>query len=639
MAPVILSARDTVSVREPSMSAPSTATPVSPAPAASDDRQGAVTLPPVEYRIRVADPGAHLFALECVVPEPDPRGQVVSLPAWIPGSYMIREFARNIVGIAALADGEPCALDKLDKHSWRAAVKPGTRKLVLQYQVYAWDLSVRSAHLDTTHGFFNGTSVFLAVAGRTGAPCIVTIERPEDDRCRKWKLITAMPPEHGRAADGCRFGRFRVSDYDELVDHPVEMGDFTLARFEAAGVVHDVALSGRHDCDLDRLCADLRRICEWQIALFGAPAPVDYYAFLTLVVGDGYGGLEHRASTALICSRADLPWKGMEGLPEAYRSFLGLCSHEYFHTWNVKRIKPAAFTPYDLTRENHTRLLWAFEGFTSYYDDLALVRSGVIGVDDYLELLGKTMSNVMRGSGRLKQSVAESSFDAWTKYYRQDENAPNAIVSYYAKGALIALALDLQLRAGSAGRTSLDDVMRLLWQRHGLSGLGVPEDGIYAAVRDVAGEGLGRRLARWLQKAVEGCDDLPLARLLKPVGVTLEAAQASSAPVLGIKLAAGGGEAKVANVFDAGPAQRAGVSAGDVLVALDGLRIASAKSLEDMLSRRRAGDEVSVHVFRRDELMNFRLLLAEAPADKYGLKLSERAPAGARALRKGWLGR
>ncbi|MHB1374992.1 MAG: M61 family metallopeptidase [Thauera sp.] len=599
---------------------------------------GMSDLPPVEYRIRVADPGAHLFAVECIVRNPDPEGQVVSLPAWIPGSYMIREFARNIVSIAALADDEPCTLEKLDKHTWRAAVAAGARKLLLQYQVYAWDLSVRSAHLDTTHGFFNGTSVFLAVAGRSAAPCIVTIERPEADVCRHWKLITSMPPEHGRAGDGCRFGRFRVADYDELIDHPVEMGEFSLARFEAAGVPHDIALSGRQDCDLERLCADLRRICEWQIALFGAPAPVDYYAFLTLVVGDGYGGLEHRASTALICSRADLPWKGMEGLPEAYRSFLGLCSHEYFHTWNVKRIKPAAFTPYDLTRENHTRLLWAFEGFTSYYDDLALVRSGVIGVEDYLELLGKTVSNVMRGSGRLKQSVAESSFDAWTKYYRQDENAPNAIVSYYAKGALIALALDLQLRAGSDGRISLDDVMRLLWQRHGLTGLGVPEDGIFAAVRDVGGEGLGRRLARWLQKAVEGCEELPLARLLKPMGVALDATPASSAPVLGIKLAAGGSEAKVANVFDAGPAQQAGVSAGDVLVAVDGLRVTGAKSLDDMLARRRAGDEVSLHVFRRDELMSFSVVLVKAPADKYSLKLSERAPAGARALRKGWLG-
>ena len=623
-----------MSARRFSVAAPSTPSALS----ARFARAQAGDLPPVEYRIRPANPGAHLFEVTCTVHQPDPQGQVFSLPAWIPGSYMIREFARNIVSLSAQADGEPCALEKLDKHTWRAAVEPGTRTLVLHYEVYAWDLSVRSAHLDTTHGFFNGTSVFVAVAGRTDRPCVVTIDKPEAEACRHWKLITALPPEHGRAGDAHRFGRFRAADYDELIDHPVEMGEFTLARFEAAGVPHDIALTGRHDCDLDRLCADLKRVCEWQIRLFGKPAPVDYYAFLTMVVGDGYGGLEHRASTALICSRADLPWKGMEGLPEGYRTFLGLCSHEYFHTWNVKRIKPAAFTPYDLGRENHTRLLWAFEGFTSYYDDLALVRSGVIGIDDYLELLGKTISNVMRGSGRLKQSVAESSFDAWTKYYRQDENAPNAIVSYYAKGALIALALDVQLRAGSEGRTSLDDVMRLLWQRHGLSGVGVPEDGIFAAVREVGGERLGARLARWLAQTVEGRDDLPLARLLKGMALTLEAAPASAAPVLGWKLGGGNGEAKVLNVHDGGPAQAAGVAAGDVLVALDGLKVSAAKGLDDMLARRQAGDEVTLHVFRRDELMSLRLVLAEPVADKFTVKRSDRAGADALKLRKGWLG-
>ena len=594
--------------------------------------------PAVEYRIRPANPGAHLFEVSCTVAEPDPAGQLFSLPAWIPGSYMIREFARNIVRLRAEADGEPCALEKLDKHTWRAAAVPGARVLSVHYEVYAWDLSVRTAHLDTTHGFFNGTSVFLAVAGRTEAPCVVTIERPEGDCGRDWKLVTALPPEHGHPGQACRFGRFRAADYDELIDHPVEMGRFTLARFEAAGVPHDIALTGRHDCDLERLCADLHRICEWQIALFGTPAPVDYYAFLTMVVGEGYGGLEHRASTALICSRAELPWKGMEGLPDGYKSFLGLCSHEYFHTWNVKRIKPAAFTPYDLARENHTRLLWAFEGFTSYYDDLALVRSGVIGIDDYLGLLGKTIANVLRGSGRLKQSVAESSFDAWTKYYRQDENAPNAIVSYYAKGALIALALDLQLRAGSEGAASLDDVMRLLWRRHGLTGVGVPEDGIFAAVRDAGGERLGARLAKWLQKAVDGCEDLPLARLLRPFGVSLRAEAAGTAPVLGMKLGGGSGEAKVANVYDDGPAQAAGVSAGDVLIALDGLRISSAKGLEDLLARRGAGDEVELHLFRRDELMSFRAVLAAPPAERQELKLAPRADSAAAKLRRGWLG-
>ncbi len=497
--------------------------------------------------------------------EPDPAGQVFSLPAWIPGSYMIREFARNIVRIRAEADGVPCALEKLDKHTWRAAAVRGARVLSVHYQVYAWDLSVRTAHLDTTHGFFNGTSVFLAVAGRSDAPCVVTIERPEGEIGRDWKLVTALPPEHGRPGQACRFGRFRAADYDELIDHPVEMGRFTLARFEAAGVPHDIALTGRHDCDLERLCADLRRVCEWQIALFGTPAPVDYYVFLTMVVGEGYGGLEHRASTALICSRAELPWKGMEGLPEGYKSFLGLCSHEYFHTWNVKRIKPAAFTPYDLARENHTRLLWAFEGFTSYYDDLALVRSGVIGIDDYLGLLGKTIANVLRGSGRLKQSVAESSFDAWTKYYRQDENAPNAIVSYYAKGALIALALDLQLRAGTdgGGEPGRRDAPAVAAPR--------PHRGGRARGRHLRRGARGRRRASRRapgEVAAEGGGGLrgpatgaPAASLRREPA-RRGGGERARARAEARRCGGGGGEAKVANVYDDGPAQAAGISAG-----------------------------------------------------------------------------
>ncbi|HRK11783.1 MAG TPA: PDZ domain-containing protein [Thauera sp.] len=596
--------------------------------------------PAVAYRICPSNPGAHLFAVSCTVADPDPSGQVFRLPAWIPGSYMIRDFARNIVRLRAESAGRPCPVEKLDKHSWRVSHPVAGEPLVLHYEVYAWDLSVRSAHLDRTHGFFNGTSVFLAVEGRTDMPCEVTIERPEGAEFADWRVITSLPPADGRpGGEGSgRFGRYLAADYDELIDHPVEMGCFSLARFEAGGVAHDIALTGRHDCDLERLCADLARICTWQIDLFGRPAPVDYYAFLTMVVGDGYGGLEHRASTALLCAREDLPWKGMQGLPDGYKSFLGLCSHEYFHTWNVKRIKPAAFAPYDLSRENHTRLLWAFEGFTSYYDDLALVRSGVIDPEDYLGLLGKTVSNVMRGSGRLKQSVAESSFDAWTKYYRQDENAPNAIVSYYTKGALIALALDLQLRAGSAGERSLDDVMRRLWVEHGQTGIGVAEDGIYQAVREVGGAGLGARLARWLEHTAEGTEDLPLQRLLKGFGVDLDAEASIQAPGLGIKLAAGEGEVRVANVFDGGPAQRAGLSAGDVLIALDGLRL-SPKGLEAQLKRRQVGDRVELHAFRRDELMRFSVELDPPAVDRYVLRFAPRSGERARRLRKGWLGR
>jgi predicted metalloprotease with PDZ domain len=589
---------------------------------------------PIRYAIRPSRPEAHLFEVRCAVAMPAPDGQRFFLPVWIPGSYMIREFARHIVSLKAEAGGRAVALAKLDKHTWRAAKTPAGETLVLIYEVYAWDLSVRAAHLDPTHGFFNGTSVFLAVEGQTDAPCLVDIQPPAG-RENDWRVATALPSAAGEAgaAQAYGFGLYRAANYDELIDHPVEMGTFTLDHFEAGGARHDIVLTGRHDCDTARLKADLARVCQWQIDLFGAPPPMERYLFLTQVVGDGHGGLEHRASSALIASRNDLPYPGMKGLPEGYKNYLGLCSHEYFHTWNVKRIKPAAFIPYDLGRENPTRLLWAFEGFTSYYDDLALARSGVIASSDYLALLAKTISSVWRTPGRHRQSVAEASFDAWTRYYRQDENSPNALVSYYTKGALIALALDLQLRAQSAGNRSLDDVMRALWRQYGQTGIGVAEDGIFTVVAELGGDGL----AKWLRRMVEGTDDPRLPRLLKAFGLQWRAEAAHDAPDMGIRLAGGSADARIATAYEGGPAQRAGLSAGDVLIAVDGLKV-DASRLPGLLKRRRAGEVIDIHAFRRDELMRFELRLGAAPADTIRLLPAASASREAVKLRRGWLG-
>ena len=594
---------------------------------------------PIHYVVFPAHPAAHRFEVRCVVESPDPTGQRFALPAWIPGSYLIRDFARNIVSIRAEADGKPVALEKIDKHTWRAASLKQPAALTVVIEVYAWDLSVRGAHFDETHAFFNGTGTFLRVIGQEDAPCLVDIQPPEGERYKDWRVATAMTPAQAggdRRGKAKRhgFGLYCAENYDELIDHPVEMGHFSHATFEACGVPHEVVITGRHDCDMSRLCRDLKRICEWQIRFFGEPAPMSRYVFLVTAVGNGYGGLEHRASTALLCSRNDLPFAGMSGLPEGYRTFLGLCSHEYFHTWNVKRIKPAAFTPYDLERENYTTLLWAFEGFTSYYDDLALLRSGAIELKDWLDLMAKTISNVLRTPGRLKQSLAESSFDAWSKFYRPDENTPNAVVSYYAKGALFALALDLTLRAKTDGRVALDDVMRALWERHGKTGIGVGEDDI----RRIAEECSGLKLKRLFADGVSGTHDLPLRKLLAPFGVdlTLEVTAAAKTPSLGVKINA---EANVANeirlatVFDGGAAQTAGLAAGDALVAVDGLRV-TPSTLDKLLARHQPGDTVRIHAFRRDELMEFTVRLDPPPADNARLAIRE----GAYPLRKPWLG-
>jgi predicted metalloprotease with PDZ domain len=601
------------------------------------------SLPATRYRIVPRDPAAHLFEVDCVVEQPDPHGQRLRLPAWIPGSYLIREFARHFVRVRAHCDGAPVRLVKEAKDTWHAEPCAGT--LTVTAEVYAYDLSVRTAYLDGTRAFFNGSSVFLCPIGREHAPCLVDIE--PSAATRDWRVATALPRDG--ALSWC-YGRYRAADYDELVDHPVEIADFAQVSFEAGGAVHEVVISGRHETDLPRLAADLARICQWQVDLFGgAPgsrAPFDRYLFLVAAVGEGYGGLEHRASTALLTSRNGLPRAGAAAVDDDYRSFLGLCSHEYFHSWNVKRIKPAAFVPYDLARESYTRQLWAFEGFTSYYDDLALLRSGVIDLGSWLELAGRAITAVLRSPGRKLQSVAESSFDAWIKYYRPDENTPNAVVSYYAKGALVGMALDLVLRQSGS---SLDELMRALWQRYGARGIGVPEDGIASLASELAGCGLAAFFARY----VDGTEDPPLPDLLPEAGIALHTraaagprdrggtppakdAPAKRAPTLGVKLAAGG-EARVQFAFAGGPAQRAGLSGGDTIIAADGLKV-NAESLDAAVARREPGDTLTLTAFRRDELLTFELTLAAADEDTCWLALDDAAAPEAVARRKAWLG-
>ena len=592
---------------------------------------------PIRYSIVPKQPAAHLFEVTITVADPDPSGQRFMLPVWIPGSYMVREFARNIVTLRAVNEaGRKVRVEKTDKQTWQAA--PVNGPLTLRYEVYAWDMSVRAAHLDDTTGFFNGTSVFLAAVGHEDAPCLVDIQKPAGPAYRSWRVATALPEARGTKRYG--FGEYSAQNYDELADHPVTLGEFALATFKAHGVPHDIVIAGRVVAlDMARLAADLKRICEAQIALFepkSKKAPVDRYVFMTQAVSDGYGGLEHRASTALICNRTDLPVEGRPQTTEGYRTYLGLCSHEYFHTWNVKRIKPAAFAPYDLTRENYTSLLWLFEGFTSYYDDLILVRTGLISPEEYFALLGKVVGGVMRGSGRLKQTVAESSFDAWVKYYRQDENAPNAIVSYYTKGSLVALAFDLTIRAQTSNRKSLDDVMRLLWQRFGRDfyrgkPVGVAEDEVGA----IFAEATGAELGALFEQAVRSTRDLPLETLLEPFGISLAPERdKNTRPTLGARVR-GGGDCTLAAVHDGSAAQKAGLSAGDVLVAIDGLRVTGA-NLDALLSRYLPGAKVEVHAFRREELRAVQVKLDGPEVSRYSLAVTDRR-AAARNWRERWL--
>ena len=596
------------------------------------------------YSIRPADPAAHLFEIRLTVATPDPQGQEFAIPAWIPGSYMVRDYARHVVSVRAESDGCDVGLTKLDKSRWRAA--PTDRELTLVLEIFAHDESVRGAHLDTTHAFFNGTCVFPVVVGQEESECELEIEPPEKPVGKHWRVATAM---RRKDAEPYGFGLYHAADYDELIDHPVEIGELSIGEFEAKGVPHAIAIRGDTRVDMARLCHDLQTICEQHMSLLGAPADLDRYLFLLNAPGTGYGGLEHRWSSANICSRDNLPAKGDEGVSDEYRTLLGLLSHEYFHLWNVKRMKPAAFVPYDLSRETHTELLWVFEGVTSYYDDLALVRSGLISVESYLELVGQAVTRVLRGAGRRRQSVAESSFDAWTKFYKQDANAANSIVSYYAKGSLIALSIDLKLRSETGGEASLDDVMRVAWDRWGETGAGMPEDGFEKLCAEVSGLDIGD----FLDAAVRGTGELPLEPLLGSHGITYQLRRATGSKDKGGKAAGNGalpdawlgadlvnrdGRTVFSVVHNGGPAEIAGVSPGDELVALDGLRISFAGA-EARTRRYKAGDRSKLTVFRGDELMQLRLRWDEAPADTCFLTIDAEADETAAQRRSTWLGR
>ena len=597
----------------------------------------------IQYLIYPHQPEAHLFRIRCTIPQPDPFGQRVSLPAWIPGSYMIRDFAKNIVSMTAEVNEHPHEVFKLDKSTWQCA--PTDQPITLSYEVYAWDLSVRAAHLDQTHGYFNGTSVFMLVHGQEDKTCMIEIQPPQGATYKNWRVATALP---SAGAKPYTFGLYQAANYDELVDHPVEMGEFSVTTFEAGGVPHDIIITGQHRADLDRLRDDLQNICTTHIQLFGELPTIGRYVFLVMAVGEGYGGLEHRASTSLLCSRNDLPLAEDDKVTESYRTFLGLCSHEYFHTWNVKRIKPAAFTPYDLSRETHTQQLWAFEGITAYYDDLGLIRSGIVDEASYLELLGQTITRVWRGNGRFKQSVAESSFDSWTKFYKQDESAPNNIVSYYTKGSLIALALDQTIRQATQQQKSLDDLMRLLWQQYGKPGKGVAEKEIESLVCKIA----GIDLTDFFSKYLYGTEDLPLAEIFASLGINFclrpaknaddkggkagENSTNKSVTTLGARVVADPTGACLSHVFDKGPAQTAGLSANDVIVALDGIKV-NKERLEKLVNTYLPDDTVKIHAFRRDELMEFDVQLTEAPLDTCYLEINASASKEQNTNRQNWL--
>ncbi|CAN5756224.1 PDZ domain-containing protein [soil metagenome] len=592
-------------------------------------------VPEVRYTLSMPEPHTHLLEVDVRLTSVQQDEIQLVMPSWIPGSYLIREFPRNVQDFSARASsGAQLPWRKVDKNRW--LVQTGAAGDVLvHYRIYANELTARTSHLDSSHAHVNGPSVFMYVDGHEDAPLQLHVQAPAE-----WRVSTALP-EIGS-------NTFSARSYDELVDSPLEIGTHELIEWYQHGLPHAFAIWGRAYHPHERLLQDAREIIDAAARIFGG-LPYQRYLFILHLVPSGRGGLEHASSTVLQMGR-----DAFEG--ESYESLLALIAHEFFHVWNAKRIRPMPLGPFDYTGENYTRNLWVVEGLTTYYTDLLLVRAGLIKPERYLERLADSIARHQALPGRKHQSLSDSSFDTWIKFYRPDAHTPNAQISYYHKGALVALLLDMEIRRASDNERSLDDLMRLLWERYGALDIGFPEDPA-EGIRALAEKVLGTSLSDFFARYIDGTDELDFDSALATAGLRIEekddgttageglsgTAAAPARPTdavvqetrLGIRTSGGGG-ARVTHALNGTPAHAAGVNAGDEIIAVDGLRVDSAK-LPARLRHRPSGEMVSLAIFRRDELMTIEVALGEVPAPKLRLvPLKERDDAS-QAVHDSWL--
>jgi len=578
------------------------------------------------FTVAMPRPETHLYEITMEV---DPRGEIsldLELPAWTPGSYLIRDFARHVRDVAAADErGRQLAIEKTAKSSWHITFKEKSLgPFAIRYKVYAHELTVRTSHLDASHGYGNGANLFFYVDGRKSEPQELRFALP-----RGWKVAIALP---------VRGGTFRAADYDQLVDSPFECGTHRTLSFRARGVPHTLALWGSGNEDAARLVRDLKKLVREAGALFGG-LPYERYLFIVHLSAGARGGLEHLSSQSVALD----PWAFR---PEkSYREALLVFSHELFHAWNVKRIRPEAFGPFDYGREVHTKDLWALEGFTSYYEVLLLARAGLLTEAQAFEEWATKWKGHLETPGRTVQSAETASFDAWIRFYRPDENSVNVSESYYRRGALLGLALDLTLRRATGGRRGLDDVFRRLFRAYAAKGRGYPPGAVEDAAARVAGERAGVR--SFFDRYVRGTGTPDLARLLRVAGLRMrevpeagegvtDAMRPGFRALFGWKTKSENGRLVVAEVLAGGPAQRGGVNAGDVLVAVEGLR-ASEESVARFEKERKPGASALVTVFRRDLLEMHRVRLGERRASVFRIDALPGAGAGARRLKKRWL--
>lgn len=558
----------------------------------------------ISYKIYFDKLHQHCLRVVCTIAHPSIDGQIVSLPAWVPGSYLIRDFAKHVMEIHASAKNAEVAMRKLTKNTWQCA--PCNGSLQIEYLVYCFDQAPRGAYVDQFRAFFDGCRVFLVIEGEEEQTRTVEIVRPDFATQANWRVATAMTPT---VIDTDGFGTYTAQNHLELIDHPFEISDFQCLEFSVADVPHKLVVSGKARADWGRLLHDVEKICAAQVDFFGELPPMRQYVFILSIVAKGWGGIEHRNSCSLVCTRQSLPKEGETAKSDDYISLLGLFSHEYFHLWNVKRIKPEVFLNPDLDTENYTRQLWVFEGITAYFDNLNLVHAGVLEFKEYLKILQDDINLMLQTPGMNVQNLEESSFDAWIKYYQPDENSVNSSISYYLKGCLVALALDLLIIKNSKRKQSLADVMQVLWQQYGRTGLGLPENYFERVTYEVTGEDY----SDFFDMALRSTAPLEFVELFNAVGVQYLPKAPAVLDNLGIKLTGDVNRVTVRSVLSGSVAEQAGLTPNDVLVAINNFAVTNS-NLEYTITAQGADEVLGLHVIRNDVL--FELAMLNLPLDK-----------------------
>ncbi|MGZ3416692.1 MAG: M61 family metallopeptidase [Polyangiales bacterium] len=575
----------------------------------------------VRHKVSIADANAHLVTVHstftatpgAVLPDP----LVVAMPVWTPGSYLVREYARCVeLPRATASDGRALQPEKIRKNAW-AIHHGGVTEVTFAYELYCNDLSVRTNHVDATHLLLNGAAAFTFAAHAPSEGAEVVLDLPEG-----WKIETSL-----KRADGT----LRASSFDELCDAPIHAGQHRLEEFEAAGKRHAFAIWGDPIAmDWNDVVRDTKLLVETEAKLLSG-LPHDGYSFLWMITPKNRGGLEHRDSCALT-----VPASAFDDR-KGYLDVLSLVAHEYLHLWNVKRIRPAGLTPYRYEEENYTKLLWWFEGATSYFDWRILRLSGIATADEYLEHLSEEMARLEDTPGRMQQSASEASFDAWIKLYRSDENTVNSTVSYYLKGEIVCAMLDLEIRSRTNGERGLDHVLQELWRVYGLEEKPVPEDGMALVLERVSGSSMRELLDAW----VNGREELPTSEIFAKVGLEIvrDANGRRGRGSLGIRLRAlesSNGRAIVTSVLRGRAAHKAGLDAGDEIVAIGGRRIEGGK-LDGALVGKTAGTKIEVVISREGKMRTIEAVLDPPPNDRLRLRMIEKATAAQKALLQGWL--